>query len=163
MYTANNQPAPANGASVVGQPMPTIRTKGMLFRNVETDQKVVIDGGKEVPEWKLDDDGRIVQEPVNLNQETGIYDAKLHDSVVIKNWAHLAMINPAEAMAKLDKLNSMLPDGLRIAPRKGAQANYALSQQLGRPINTYISSTGSWLGWIAKSEGSPSNPHAVDL
>ena len=48
MYTANNQPAPANGAPVVGQPMPSIKTQGLIFRNVETDQKVVIDGGREV-------------------------------------------------------------------------------------------------------------------
>ena len=157
MYTANNQPAPANGAPVVGQPMPSIKTQGLIFRNVETDQKVVIDGGREVPEWKLDDDGRVVQKPVSPSK------AKLHDAVVITNWAHLAMINPAEAMAKLDKLNGMLPDGLRIAPAQGAQANYTLSQQLGRPIKTKISSNGSWMGWVAKSEGSPSNPHAVTL
>jgi len=157
MYTANNQPAPANGAPVVGQSMPTIDTQGLLYRNVETDQKVVIDGGREVPEWKLDDDGRVVQKPVSPSK------AKLHDTVVITNWAHLAMINPAMAVAKLDKLNNMLPEGLRIAPAKGATANYALSQQLGRPIKTKISSNGSWMGWVAKSEGSPSNPHAVTL
>lgn len=163
MYTANNQPAPANGAPVVGQSMPTVDTKGMLYRNVETGQEVTIDGGKKVMEWDTDDDGRIKQDPVPFNHEIGKYEAKLHDTVVIKNWAHLAMINPAEAMAKLDKLNSMLPDGLRAAPAKGATANYSISQQLGRPIKTRISSNGSWMGWIAKSEGSPSNPHAVTL
>ncbi len=108
-------------------------------------------------EWETDEDGRIKQEPVSPAQ------AKLHDTVVIKNWMHLAMSNPALAMQKLNDANALLPEGLRIAPAKGAQPNYMLSQQLGRPIKTKISSTGSYMGWIAQSEGSPSNPHAVTL
>ena len=157
MYTANNQPAPANGAPVVNPQPANYNVSLLVYRNIETGQKVVIDGGKEVMEWETDEDGRIKQEPVSPAQ------AKLHDTVVIKNWMHLAMSNPALAMQKLNDANALLPEGLRIAPAKGAQPNYMLSQQLGRPIKTKISSTGSYMGWIAQSEGSPSNPHAVTL
>jgi len=158
MYTANNSQPVANGFNASIQPQPAgVELKLLVYRNVETGQEVTIDGGKKVMEWETDENGQIVQEPVSPT------DAKLHDTVIIKNWMHLAMSNPALAMQKLNDATALLPEGLRIAPAKGAQANYQLSSALGRPIKTRISSNGSWMGWVAKPEGSPSNPHAVTL
>ncbi len=159
MYTANNNQPVANGfnASIQPQPSPAVDIKLLVYRNVETGQEVTIDGGKKVMEWETDENGQIKQEPVSPSE------AKLHDTVIIKNWMHLAMINPAEAMDKLSKATQALPEGLRVAPAKGALPNYQMSNALGRPIKTRISSNGSWMGWVAKSEGSPSNPHAVTL
>ncbi len=159
MYTANNNQPVANGfnASIQPQPSAGVEIKLLVYRNVETGQEVTIDGGKKVMEWETDENGQIKQEPVSPSE------AKLHDTVIIKNWMHLAMSNPAEAMDKLSKATQALPEGLRVAPAKGALPNYQISNILGRPVKTRISSNGSWMGWVAKSEGSPSNPHAVTL
>tara|TARA_R100001463_G_scaffold127636_1_gene185801 strand:- start:45 stop:407 length:363 start_codon:yes stop_codon:yes gene_type:complete len=116
------------------------------------------DEGKKIAEWDRDDQGNILQEPVKPAE------AQLHDNVVIKGWYHLAMQNPAEALAKLDKASSQkLPTGFRIAPAKGANIDFSLSNALGRPIKVKISANGSYLGWVAEDSGSPSNPYAETL
>ena len=133
-------------------------TKFMLFRNKLTGQMVTNDDGVQIPEWDRDENGNVLQEPVAPAE------AQKGDTVIIKGWYHLAMQNPAEAMAKIDKANAdHLPQGLRVAPRGGAQVDFSLSNALGRPIKVKISSNGSYIGWVAEDSGSPSNPHAVTL
>ena len=153
--TPVSQPQPSP-SPMANSSQPVI--KFMLFRNKLTGQMVTNDDGAQIPEWDRDSDGNVIQEPV------ASADAQVGDTVIIKNWYHLAMQNPAEAMAKIDKANAeLLPQGLRVAPRGGAQIDFSLSNALGRPIKVKISSNGSYIGWVAEDSGSPSNPHAVTL
>ena len=156
-YMNTNQSPVTNGTPVVNSVPSATPVKLLVYRNKLTGQMVPNDEGKQIAEWDRDKDGNIIQDPVEPAK------AQLHDNVVIKGWYHLAMQNPAEALAKLDKAHANLPSGLRIAPAKGANIDFSLSNALGRPIKVKISANGSYLGWVAEESGSPSNPHAVTL
>lgn len=153
--TPVSQPQPSPTA-MANPSLPEV--KFMLFRNKPTGQMITNDDGVQIPEWDRDEDGRFIQDPVAPAE------AQKGDTVIIKGWYHLAMQNPAEAMAKIDKANSdLLPQGLRVAPSKGSPQDFSLSNALGRPVRCKISSNGSYIGWVAEDTGSPSNPHAVTL
>ena len=157
-YMNTNQSPVTNGAPVVSNAPSAAPVKLLVYRNKLTGQMVPNDEGKQIAEWDRDDQGNILQDPVKPAE------AQLHDNVVIKGWYHLAMQNPAEALAKLDKASSQkLPTGFRIAPAKGANIDFSLSNALGRPIKVKISANGSYLGWVAEDSGSPSNPYAETL
>ena len=156
-YMNTNQSPVTNGTPVVNSVPSAAPVKLLVYRTKLTGQMVPNDEGKEIAEWDRDKDGNILQDPVEPAK------AQLHDNVVIKGWYHLAMQNPAEALAKLDKANANLPAGLRVAPAKGANVDFSLSNAIGRPVKVKISSNGSYLGWVAEESGSPSNPHAVTL
>jgi hypothetical protein len=133
--TNNTQPNPATTQSF---PVPVIKLS--IWRNkVDTNNMIEVNG-KQVPAWVKDDKGGYEQISVNPAE------AQEHDTIVITNFGHLG--NRALAQSKIDKLNAMLPNGLRYAPNRNHRPQYSL-----QGMSAFITSKGSLIGWVCKDDG----------
>ena len=138
MYTNNNN-TQTNPATTNTYPTP--QCKLSIWRNQVDSNSMIEVNGKQVPAWIKDANGNYKQDAVKPQ------DAQEHDTIVITNFGHLG--DRALAQAKIDKVNAMLPEGLRYAPNRNHRQQYTL-----QGMSAYLTNKGTLIGWVSKDDGS---------